>query len=489
MSADVTHDLVLRGGRVVDPASGLDTVTDLAVDGDRVAAIGPGLRGRTELDATGCVVAPGFVDLHSHATDLDGQRLQAFDGVTTGLDLEAGVPVLDRVYAAAAAEGRHLHYGYSASWAAVRYTVRSGVPLGGDVNALINTLATEAVQGPASPDELARIIDGVEQELAAGGLGIGVLIGYTPGVLPEEYLEVARLAARHGVPTYSHTRDLVDFNPQALVDGAEEIVRAAAETGAHMHHCHVNSTSLRAVDRVLSLVDKVRSEGATLTTEAYPYGAGMTGVGAAFLAPELLAQRGLRPSSLVHASTGRRLDVPELNRLRAEAPGDLVVVHFLDVDVPEDAEILMRSLLFPDTALASDAMPMAWSGTPQPGTWPLPPSAVNHPRTSGTYSRSFDLLVRGGHLDVPEFVRRASTIPADVVAVATHGAVRKGRLAVGDDADVVVLDPEAFTDHADYDHPTVPSTGVRHLLVSGTPVIRGGAIDLDSRPGRPVRAS
>ena len=124
------------------------------------------------------------------------------------------------------------------------------------------------------------------------------------------------------MPTYTHARDLVDFAPEARMDGAEELVRAAAETGAHMHYCHVNSTSLRHVDRVLALVDRVRREGAIVTTEAYPYGAGMTAIGAAFLAPHRLAERGLQPTDLVYAPTNERVrDAEHLSRLRAGDPG------------------------------------------------------------------------------------------------------------------------------------------------------------------------
>src|SRR5437879_5290787 len=118
--------VVIRGGRVIDPGQGLDTSVDLAIEGTRVAAIGPNLRGRLILDGAGCVVAPGFVDLHSHAQSVGGHRLQAFDGVTTTLELEAGVIPVAEAYTRAEVEGRPLNYGYSASWAAARIEVLTG---------------------------------------------------------------------------------------------------------------------------------------------------------------------------------------------------------------------------------------------------------------------------------------------------------------------------------------------------------------------------
>ena len=485
----MTYDLVLRGGRVVDPNGGLDTVTDLAIDGDRIAALGPELPGDRVLDAAGCVVAPGFVDLHSHAQSLAGHRLQALDGVTTSLELEAGVGRVDLAYTEALAEGRPLHFGFAASWAASRMSVLTGVAADGRVSSMLSHLGDPLWQGAADERQQDAVLGLLEQDLAAGALGIGVILGYAPGTAPAEYLRVAALAAAAGRPTYTHTRDLIDFAPDTLMDGGEELVRAAAETGAHMHYCHVNSTSLRAVDRVLGLVERVRAEGATVTTEAYPYGAGSTGIGAAFLSPERLAERGLRTTDLVYAATGERVaDEARLRHLRNVDPGGLCIVHFLDEQNTKDLAVLMRSLVFADSCVASDAMPITWQGEPQPDAWPLPPGAFSHPRTAGTFAKSFRRLVGESSLvDVPEFVRRASVLPAEVLATATGGAVSKGTLAPGADADVVVFDPTTYRDQATYERLT-PSTGVRHLLVSGDPVVLSGDLQLDARPGRAVRA-
>ena len=483
------HDLVVRGGRVVDPASGADGLLDLAVTDGRVVEVGAALEGRAVLDASGCVVAPGFVDLHSHSQSLAGHRLQALDGVTTSLELEAGVSRVDLAYSAAGREGRPLHYGFSASWAAARMAVLAGVEADGRLATLLAHLGDASWQRAADPRQQQAVLALVQRDLAAGALGIGVILGYAPATGPEEYLAVAQLAAEVGRPTYTHARDLVEFAPSALIDGAQELVQVAAETGAHMHYCHVNSTSLRAVNRVLVLVDKVRAEGATVTTEAYPYGAGSTGIGAAFLAPERLAERGLRPTDLVYARTGERVaDEARLRHLRSTDPGGLCLVHFLDEDDEADRALLLRSMAFPNSSIASDAMPITWQETPQEDAWPLPATAFSHPRTAGTFAKSYRRLVRETQLvDVAEFVRRASVRPAEVLAAATGGRIRKGTLAVGADADVTVLDLDVYSDMATYES-LMPSVGVRHLLVDGTPVVREGYLQLGALPGRAVRA-
>jgi cytosine/adenosine deaminase-related metal-dependent hydrolase len=481
------HAMVIRGGRVIDPAQGLDAVSDVGIQDGRVTAVGSGLRGRVVLDASGCVVAPGFVDLHSHAQSVGGHRLQAFDGVTTTLELEAGAVPVAAAYAQATVEGRPLNYGYSVSWAAARIEVLTGHRGDGKATTMLSRFADPGWQREASAAEEDRILGLLEDELAAGGLGIGVLIGYAPGTSPAEYLRVARLAATTGVPTYTHVRDLVDFAPNARMDGAEELVRAA-ETGAHMHYCHVNSTSLRHVDRVLGLVDRVRRAGSVVTTEAYPYGAGSTAIGAAFLSPERLPERGLRPTDLVYAPRNERVrDVEHLRHLRAIDPGGLCIVHFLDEKNPADAAVMRASLIHEDTMVASDAMPLTWMGPAADRTWPLPPAALTHPRTAGTFARSYRRLVVEGGASVAEFIRRASVLPAALLGAAAGGTVRKGTLAVGADADVVVFDPATFVDRATYEASTQPSAGVRHLVVAGEPLIQGGTLVLGARPGRPVR--
>lgn len=128
--------------------------------------------------------------------------------------------------------------------------------------------------------------------------------------------------------------------------------------------------------------------------------------------------------------------------------------------------------------VASDAIPLTGISPAGDWAWPLPPSTRTHPRTAGTFARSFRRLVGEGALSLPEFVRRASLLPASVLATAVGGTARKGTLAVGADADVVVFEPDAFRDQATYEVPTRPSTRVRHLVVGGEPVIRDGALVL-----------
>jgi N-acyl-D-aspartate/D-glutamate deacylase len=152
---------------------------------------------------------------------------------------------------------------------------------------------------------------------------------------------------------------------------------------------------------------------------------------------------------------------------------------------------MLRSLVFPDAIVASDAMPLTWSGpVPDQMTWPLPGTAFTHPRTAGTYSRALRMLgTRDGPLGLTETLRRCSLLPAQLLEARVPAMRRKGRMQAGGDADIVVFDLATVSDQATYASSTRPSAGIRHVLVNGELVVRDGAIVTTAMPGQPVRAS
>ena len=188
-------DIVLRGGRVIDPETGLDDVRDVAISGGTISDIGSGLPpALVDVDVAGRVVTAGFIDLHSHTNDIPGLRLRVLDGVTTALELEAGVVSVGDHYQQAAAEGRPLNYGFATSWALARMEAVAGLELRDNVDFLGNMSSPEFQQA-ASSAQVSAIRDRLAADLADGAIGIGFLLGYSPGTEPQEYLEICALAA------------------------------------------------------------------------------------------------------------------------------------------------------------------------------------------------------------------------------------------------------------------------------------------------------
>lgn len=489
------HDLVLSGGRVIDPESGHDAIADIAVSAGRIAAIGRdlGATGRT-LAADGLVVAPGFIDLHAHGQCIPADRMQAFDGVTTSLELELGVWPVARWYDEQERAGRVLNFGAATGWVFARIAAMTNQQTESSIAGMGRAMQNRRwADDVANASEFADIVARVQQGLDQGGLGIGFPNAYAPGAGLKEISELCSLAAAAGTPTFTHIAYMSNVDPQSSVEAYTRLIGLAGSTGAHMHICHFNSTSLQDVERAADLVRTAQAQGLKVTVEAYPYGTGSTVVGAVFFSDPAFPERtGGDYGTVETLASGHRFGSrDELLAAQAEDPGALVLWHFLDVTANQrHRDLLDVSVLFPGGAIASDAVPwlLADGSTYQGDAWPLPEDAVSHPRSSGTFTRFLREWVRERQaVSLIEGLRKCTLIPAQLLEASTPAMRRKGRLQVGCDADIVCFDADILTDKADFRSPNRPSDGVRHLLVGGEPVIREGELLLDARPGRPVR--
>ncbi|MBO1074599.1 amidohydrolase family protein [Roseomonas marmotae] len=489
------YDLIIRGGRLLDPETGLDAVGDVAIRDGRIEAVGrvEGEAARV-IEAAGLAVAPGFIDLHAHGQSIPADRMQAFDGVTTSLELEVGVLPVGAWYEAQAQGGRVLNYGTAVAWVFARIAAMTGLEPEPDLGFMGRAMRDKRwADSVASDAEVAEVLRRVREGLDEGGIGIGLPNAYAPGTGVKEMSLICSLAADRGVPTYTHVAYMSNVDPMSSIEAYTRLIGYAGSTGAHMHICHFNSTSLLDVERAAQLVRKAQDQGLKITVEAYPYGSGSTVLGAVFFSDPAFPERTGRDYGAVQmVDSGHRFrDREELVAAQEQNPGSLVLFHFLDVEVePKHRDLLDVSILYPDGAIASDAMPwtMPDGGVYTGDAWPLPAEASSHPRSSGTFTRFLrQWVIDRQTMSLLEGVRKCTLIPAQILEESTPQMRRKGRLQPGCDADIVVFDAGTLIDRADFKAMNRPAEGMRHVLVNGQSVIRDGELDPAARPGRPVR--
>jgi Amidohydrolase family len=485
------YDIVLANGRVIDPETRLDAVRNVGIKDGKIAAVSTAaLKGQVVVDATGLIVAPGFIDWHAHGQNTLADRMQAFDGVTTALELEAGMLPISRWYDLQARSKRVVNYGASSSWGIARIATLEGTPLPAEpsAQALFADFGLKKWQNDiATPEQVANIVNLIEQGLKEGALGVGIVPGYAPGSGYKELLAVHTLAAKYKVPIITHVRSEGDVDPLSAAQAYGEELSYAAATGANVHICHLNSTSFRDMPLAVSMIHRALEEGLKITVEAYPYGAASTGIGAKFLDPENLSRIGMSYQSVEYQ--GKRLNESSFNELRTKNPGAIVVLHFYEL--PRDQKLLDMAVLFPGGIIASDAMPWLSTRTGKvvdPNAWPIPDDAFAHPRSAGTFTRFLAQYVLDRKLiSWPDAIAKTSYLPAKYLEETAPQMKKKGRLQVGMDADITVFDPATVQDRATYERPNQTSVGVKYLLVNGTFVIRNGDLDTKAFPGQPVR--
>ena len=450
------YDLVLAGGRVMDPETGVDAVRNVGIrEGKIVRISSEALTGRRVIHASGLVLAPGFIDLHQHNQDLASQRVKALDGVTMALELEIGAP--DVAQFLKAKEGHSLiHYGTSASHVAARSLVL-GAPL---PPGTILPKSGPATGQAATPEQIESMRERLRAELDAGGLAIGMGIQYTPGATRLEVIDMFRLAAERRLPVYTHVRSSGREEPGSSIESVSEVIGAAAVTGASLHIVHINSTCLGDVFECLSMVEGARARGLDVTTEAYPYIAGMTSINSALFNPGWQNKLGISYGNLMLPDTGEHLTKERFDELHNSSTTHWVVTF------NNTQEVIDKVIPHPLVMIASDGL-------------------EGHPRNAGTYSRVLAQYVREkGTVTLMDALRKMSLMPAEMLERSTPAARQKGRLQEGADADIVVFDAGTISDRSTFEKPMEPSVGVRYLVVGGTVVVDEGKNVPDVFPGR-----
>ncbi len=498
------YDLVIRRGRVLDGTGAPAVVADVGIRGDRIVAIAPALPGtaRDEIDAAGQVVAPGFVDVHTHSENIDTLPVAENFlrmGVTTIVSGNCGssrVSIAD--YFAAITQAR------------VALNVASLV----GHNSIRGQVMGGSFRRPPTEEELARMCALVDRAMQDGAVGFSTGLLYLPGTFAktDEIVALAKVASRHGGIYVSHMRD----EAAAIRSAIEEVVTIAREARMPAQISHLKLSGPVTWGRATEILDylaSLRREGLVLTQDVYAYTASSTSIGANLIESEyreggiprfrerladpatkarmvadmkefvVRTRRGdYRYAVIANFAPDPRLNgknIAEVARLlRGSDSLDDQIEAILDLESRGGAqgvfhgmseEDLQRFLADPRTMVASDGGPRKFN------------DGVPHPRSYGNNARILARFVRELKLlTLEDAVRKMTSLPARTFNLGGRGELKPGFVA-----DLVVFDPERVADPSTYTAPHAYAVGFSAVLVNGVPVIRETRLT-EARPGRPV---
>ncbi len=510
------YDVVIRGGTVIDGTGVAPFEADVAILGDRIVAIGDiGVDGRVTVDATGFIVAPGFIDMHSHSEDsrlADGHGPSfSLQGITTEIFGETySMGPLGGKQEAARADtagnwqtlGEFLDYLEGEGVAA---NFGSYVGSGG-----IRAMVMGFDDRPPTEVELEQMKQLIGEAMAEGALGISSGMSYVPNIYmsTDELVELVREAGSAGGIYATHARTMNGTDPDAIREAIA--VAEAAETD--LHFFHLNSIASTSADTFLQIIRDARERGVRISGDSYTFTWGITGLASYIPA---WAQEGGRQAMLARLrdpEQRRRIAAgfvteppylanigwhhvrfgvadPEVNgrlvsevaEMRSQAPEEV----FMDVvlrqqgmgmviDWNNEEETLRQVMVEPYVTGGTDGSALNLASDDLP---PLvhPRHLATFPRWLGTYVRDEKLL------DWEEAIRKLAGLPAEVLGLRDRGV-----LAAGKFADVVVFDPDSIRGVATFEDPFHYSVGIRHVFVNGTAVVENGEVT-DALPGRALR--
>ena len=462
------YDVVLVGGRVIDPETKLDAIKNVGILNNRIAQISSEpLKGKETINVAGLVVSPGFIDLHIHGRSNVEQEYQLHDGVTTALELEYGIENLKEWYETRKSKAL-INYGASVCWPFERFKAMDKYKQGLDelykttlkgestITSLIKTIIPSYTEN-ATLEETEKTLANIKTSLAEGGIGIGIPIGYLPKTKAEEMFRVFQLAGEMNVLVFIHTRE-----PNII--SIQEVIANATLTGAPLHIVHINSMSLGQIDFALNMVRSAVQKGFDITTELYSYTAASTTLESAMFDEGWQEKLGISYGDLQWVATGERLtkETFETNR----KAGGAVIMHMMK------PEWIKTGITAPGVMIASDGMSYA---------------KLAHPRTAGTFSRVLGKYVREEKvIDLNTAIEKMTLLPAKRLEGIAPMMRFKGRIQVGADADITIFNPETVIDKATFEKGLEFSAGIEYVMVNGSFVLKNGKTVNNIFPGQAV---
>ena len=488
------YDLVILNGRVIDPETMLDAVSNVGITDGKIAVVTTDqIKGKETIDAKDHVVAPGFIDTHSHnVTTPFGQRLHLRDGVTTPLELEFGVLPVEKWYASM--EGKsQTNYGATAGVQGARETV-----LNPKYKTIAGATINDAEVGKptsfdmawaakvATDEQVEQILALVEEGLKQGGLGVG----YTPGYMvtaarSEEGIGAQKLAGQFGRFVAMHGRYSGQMPPDDGLLGTLQQLGAAAAYGGGLIVQHMTAQTLAETKTAQALIDEAARRGIPVVAEIYAYTYGATMVAADYLQPENYQKNmGHTYSDIVQISNMTPLTKETYEQLVKTAP--LTNVTFQNATQDD----LFWALANPNSFIASDAFPYSKKSDGSfAQDWDTPWDSVNgHPRGAATRARILRLVREENLMPLMLAISKMSYMPAKFLQEnGVPQMANKGRIQVGADADITVFDPDTVKDNATPQAGGLPSTGIPYVIVNGTVVVKDSKVLKNVFPGEAIR--
>lgn len=446
-----TYDIVIKGGRVVNPETNLDAVMNVGIVGDKIGVVtARPLSGKRTIDAAGLVVAPGFIDNLSYDPNPLGVWNKIADGVTSNIAMHGGTASPDKWYAYYGRNETPVHYGASFFYSQARNQFKL------------------SRYDSASEEQIAKLRAQAEKALNDGALGISFSLEYVPGVQASEIVPLMELAHEYNVPVYFHARYSDMEEPGTNIDALNELIGYARQTGAAVHIDHINSTGgTFSMTESLALVEKARAEGMDITACIYPYDYWGTYLNSARFDEGWQSRFHITYNDLQVAGTTERLTAETFVRYQKE--GKLAVAYAIP---PED---IIESIKPSYVMIGSDAI--------------LEPGLNNHPRASGTFARTIGLYARErGVISLMEAIEKTSLLPAKRLEKEAPALKKKGRIAKGMDADLVVFEYKSIIDQSTVEHPEVYSSGIRYVLIGGQTALDDGKLNRKIHVGQPIRS-
>lgn len=476
-------DLIIHGGSVIDGSGSSAIREDVGITGDRIVFVGSsaGKKAKREIDATGLIVTPGFIDPHTHtAGDLtdpkrsrnDAYLMQGVTTVATGNDGESPTAI-----GATLAKWNQQGIGTNVVLFIGQGTVRR------EVMGMADTKPTA--------EQMDRMKSLVDIGMKEGAIGLSTGLYYAPGSYSstEEVIELARVAAQHGGIYDTHMRDEGSYTI-GLLGSVRETIRIGREAHLPVMISHIKALGPDVWGQskdVITLIDAARKEGVNVVASQYPYNASGTSVTAA-LVPRWAEANGALLKNLNDSSLRPRL-VKEMNEnlrrrggadtlLMTASPDKAIVGKTLAAiarernESPIDAAIEIVKAGGSDVASFNMQESDIEAFMRQPWVMTCSDGSPGHPRKYGTYPRKLRMYVFEKHIvTLPFAIRSSTSLPAETLGLKDRGLLKPGYFA-----DVLVFDPKTINERGTYQSPQVLATGVRYLTVNGKLAIDNGSL-------------